>query len=168
MLPWTRVIFLGTSASGQRVAIIGRGGVCSRGASGCSGRGVRKRGIAPKHVGALGDAGGVGRRASGIGRARTASSIGGNNHDAIGNGYVSDEQRQLTRSRRARASAQRRRAKIFRCGHAIGLVAMNFSRLPMNIRANVFAAWNADWRYVACWIARRATGRDAGGCVACT
>jgi len=165
VLPWTRVIFFGTSASGQRAAIIGRGGVCSRAASGCSGHGVRKRGIAPNRVGEPGGAGGVGRRASGIVRARTASSIGGNNHNAIGNGCVSDGPRQLTRNRRARASAQHRRAKIFRRGPVIDLVAMSFFRFPMNIRASTFAAWRAVWLYVGCWIARRVTGRDAGGCV---
>ena len=89
-LPWTRVIFFPTSTGGQRVALIGPDGACSRVASGCSGRGVRKRAIAPKRVGVRGGAGGVGRRASGIVPARTASSIGSNNHDVIGNGCVSD------------------------------------------------------------------------------
>ena len=165
MLPWTTVIFFGTSASGQRAAIIDRDDVCSRAASGSSGRGVHKRGIAPNRVGTLGGVGGVGGLASSIVPARTASSIGGNNPDAIGNGSVSDGQRQLTRSRRARASAQRRRAKIFRRGRVIGLVAMSFSRFPMSIRASVFAVWRAVWLYGGCWIARRVTGHDAVGCV---
>lgn len=166
MLPWTTVIFFGTSASGQRAAIIDRDDVCSRAASGYSGRGVLKRGIAPNRVGALGDAGGVGGPARSIVPAKTASSIGGNNHDAIGNGCVSDGQRQLAKSRRARASAQRRRAKIFRRGRVIGLAATNFSPFPMNIRASAFAVWRAVWLYVGCWIARHVTGRDVGGCVA--
>jgi hypothetical protein len=165
VLPWTTVIFFATSASGQRAAILDRDAVCSRAASGSSGRGVHKRAIAPNRVGTLGGVGGVGGPASSIVPARTASSIGGNNPDAIGNGSVSDGQRQLTKSRRARASAQRRRAKIFRRGRVIGLVAMSFSRFPMSIRASVFAAWRAVWLYVGCWIARRVTGRDAGGCV---
>jgi hypothetical protein len=165
VLPWTRVIFFGTSGSGQRVASTGRDGVCSRAVIGCFGRGVRTLAIAPSRVGTLGGVGGVGGPASSIVRARTASNIGGNSPDAIGNGCVSDEQRQLTGSHRARASAQRRRAKIFRRGRVIGLVAMSFSRFPMSIRASVFAAWRAVWLYGVCWIARRVTGRDAGGCV---
>jgi hypothetical protein len=164
MLPWTRVIFFGTSASGQRAATsIGPGGVCSRAASGCSGRDVRKRAIAPKCVGAPANAGGVGGRARSTVRAPTASSNGGNNHGGIGNGCASDAERQLRRRRRARASAQRQRAEIFRRGRALGLAAMSFSRFPMNIRASVFAAWRAVWLYVGCWIAKRVTGRDAGG-----
>ena len=91
MLPWTSVIFFGTSPSGQWAAVIDRDDVCSRGASGCSGRGIRKLGIAPKRVGTPGGAGGVGRQASGIGPVTTASSIGGNSHNAIGNGCVSNE-----------------------------------------------------------------------------
>lgn len=162
MLPWTNDIFFGTSTSGQRVAVIDRDDVCSRGASGCSGRGIHKLGIAPKRASTPGGAGGVGRQASGIGQVRTASSIGGNSHNAIGNGCMSDEHRQLTRSRRARASAQRRRAEIFRRGHAIVLVAMSFSRFPMNIRASIFAAWRAAWRYGACSTERHAIGSDGG------
>ena len=71
-LPWTRVIFFGTSASGQRAVIIGPGVVCSRAANGCSGRGIRERTIAVKRVSKRLGVGGVGRRASGIGRPRTA------------------------------------------------------------------------------------------------
>jgi hypothetical protein len=165
VLPWTTVIFFGTSGSGQRAAILDRDDVCSRAASGCFGRSVRKLAIAPSRVGTLGGVGGVGGPASSIVPARTASNIGGNSPNAIGNGSVSDEQRQRTRSRRARASAQRRRAKIFRRGRVIGLVAMSFSRFPMSIRASVFAAWRAVWLYGGCWIARRVTGHDAVGCV---
>ena len=72
----------------------------------------------------------------------------------IGSGGASGKRRQLTRKRRARASAQRQRAKIFRRGRAIGRVATNFSRFRMNIRASVFAAWRAAWLCVACWIAK--------------
>jgi hypothetical protein len=35
----------------------------------------------------------------------------------------------------------------------------------MNIRANVFAAWNADWLCVAFWIAKRAIRRGVAACV---
>ena len=49
-LPWTEAIVFVTSASGQRVVIIGPGVVFSKDANGCSGRGVRKRGIAARIV----------------------------------------------------------------------------------------------------------------------
>ena len=164
-LPWTEVIVFGTLASGQRAVIIGPGVVCSRDANGCSGRGVRKLAIAVKRVARQRDAGGVGRRASGIGRPSTAASGGGNRASGIGSDGASGKRRQLTRRRRARASAQRRRAKIFRLGPAIGRVATSFSVLPTNIRASVFAVWRADWLYVACWIAKRVTERGASASV---
>jgi hypothetical protein len=164
-LPWTEVILFGTSASGQRAVIIGLGVVCSRDANGCSGRGIRKRIIAVNHVNKRLDAGGAGRQASGIARPITAGSGGVNRAGGIGSGCANDKQRQLTRIRRARASAQRLRVKILRRGRAIGRVATNFSPSPMNIRASVFAVWRADWRCVASWIAKRVIGRGVGACV---
>jgi hypothetical protein len=95
-----------------------------------------------------------------------AAPIAKNKVGAIGSGGASGKRRQLTRMRRARASAYSPEAKIFRVGRAIGRVATNFSRCRMNIRANVFAAWRADWLCVACWIARRAIRRGVGACVA--
>ena len=70
---------------------------------------------------------------------------------------------QLTLSRRARASAQLWRKKIFRRGRATVQAAINFSLWLMNIRVSVFAAWPADWRYVACWTARRVIERGVDG-----
>jgi hypothetical protein len=32
----------------------------------------------------------------------------------------------------------------------------------MNIRAGVFAAWLAAWRYGGCWIGRGVIGNDGG------
>jgi hypothetical protein len=87
---------------------------------------------------------------------------GANSHDAIGSGSLSGRRRQLTRMRRARASAYRLQAKIFQANRAIGRVATNYSPFPMSIRASVFAAWNADWLCVACWIARHAIRRGVG------
>jgi hypothetical protein len=94
-----------------------------------------------------------------------ARSGGANSPGAIGSGSVNGKRRQLTRMRRARASAYRPQAKIFRARHAIGRVATRFSPFRMNIRASVFAAWNADWLYVAFWIGNHAIKRGVGTCV---
>jgi len=111
-LPWTEVILFVTSASGQRVVIIGPGAVCSRDANGCSGRGVRKHAIAAKVVSKRLVVGGVGRRTSVIGPAIKGASDGGTKVDGIDNGCTSAGPRQLTWQRSARASAQHPRAKI--------------------------------------------------------
>jgi len=125
---------------GQRVALIGRGVVCSRDANDHSGRGVRKRAIAAKVVSKQLGAGGVGRRASGIAPAILGASGGAPNRGGIGSGCVNGKSRQLTQSRCARASAQRHRAQIFRCAGASGRDATNNSMCSMNIRSGVFAA----------------------------
>lgn len=161
-LPWTEVIVLVTSARGQRVVIIGRGVVCSRAANGRFGRGVRKRVIAVNPVNRRRVAGGVVKRASGIERPSMARNAGGNRASGIARGGGNGKSRQLTRMRRARASAQRLRAPILRHGHAIGRVAMSISRFSMSIRAGDFAAWRAAWRCVVCWIARRGIERGVG------
>jgi len=153
------------SARGQRVVIIGRGVVCSKDANGSSGHGVRKRVIAVTYVKKRRGAGVVARRASGIERPSMARNVGGNRASGIASGCVHDQQRQLTRIYRARASAQRLGAKILRHDRVIGRVATSISRFPMTIRADVFAAWRAAWRYVACWIAKRGIGRDGSACV---
>jgi len=89
-----------------------------------------------------------------------------NNRGGIGIDRVStSQQRQLTKKRRARASAQRQLRKILRPGGVLDRVVMSFLPFPMNIRASVFAASRADGLCVACWIARRGIGRDDGGCV---
>ena len=111
-LPWTRVILFGTSASGQRVVIIGPGVACSKDANGRSGRGVRKHDIAAKVASKRLGAGGVGRRASAIERPTKVWSSGGTKVGGIGNGCVNVRPSQLTRKGRARASAQRQGAKI--------------------------------------------------------
>ncbi len=54
------------------------------------------------------------------------------------------------------------RAMILPGGPAIDRVVMSFSRSPMNNRASDSVVWPADWRYVACWIVRRAIGRGVG------
>jgi hypothetical protein len=163
-LPWTIVILFGTSANGQRAVVIGPGVVCSRAVNGCSGRGIHDRTIAVKSVATRLAAGGAGGRASGIVRPRTANNSDANNRSAIESGCARGKRRQLTRMRRARASASRRRIKIFRDGRAPGLVATSFSRFPMNNRASVFAVWRADWLCVACWIATSDTRRGVGAC----
>jgi hypothetical protein len=161
-LPWTEVILFVTSASGQRAVIIGLGVVCSRDANGCSGRGVRKHAIVAKVVSKRLDAGGVGRRASVIGRRTRVWSGGETKVGGTGNDSASGKPRQLTRSRCARASAQHQRAKIFRHGGANDRVATNISKSNMNNRASVFAAWRAAWLCVACWIGSRATAHGVG------
>jgi len=164
-LPWTKVILFGTSASGQRAVIIGPCVVCSRDANGCSGHGIHDRPIAAKIVATRLATGSGGGRASGIARPRTASNSDVNNRSAIESGCASSKRRQLTRNRRARASALPRNLKIFRGGRAIGLAATSFSQFRMNIRASDFAVWRADWRYVACWIVNRVIERGVGACV---
>ena len=158
--PWTEITSFGTSANGQRaVIIIGRGVVCSRGVNGRSGHGIHDHTIAVKTVATRLATGGAGGRASSIGRPRTASNTDANSRSDIESVCASGKQRQLTRSRRARASAMRRSRKIFWDGRAFGLVATSFSPFPMNIRTNVFAVWRAAWRYVVYWIAKQATRR---------
>ena len=88
-----------------------------------------------------------------------------NSHGVIASGSVSGTPRQLTLLSRARASAYSLQAKIFRASRAIDRVATNFSAFLMNIRASVFAAWNADWLCVACWIVKRAIRRGGDPCV---
>jgi hypothetical protein len=164
-LPWTEVILLVPSASGQRAVIIGPGVVCSRDANGRSGRGVRKHVIAAKVVGKQLDAGGVGKRASAIARPTKVWSVDATRRSGIGSGGASGTLRQLTRSRCARASAQHQRTKILRRAGVNGRVATSFSPSRMNTRAGVFAAWGVDWLCVACWIASRVIGRVVGACV---
>jgi hypothetical protein len=162
-LPWTRIIFFVTSDGGQRVVGIGRGVVCSRGVNGCSGRGIHVRIIAVKRAGVRRGVGVLGKRASGIGRRRTANSGVGNSRNGVGSVCVSGRRDQLTCRRRARASASRQAAKISLCGHATGPVATRFSALRMNIRPSGFAVWRAAWLCVACWIVRRVIERDVVG-----
>ena len=163
-LPWTILILFGTSANGQRAVIIGPGAVCSRAVNGCSGRGIHDRTIAVKSVATRLAAGDAGGRASGIARPRTASNSDANSRSDIENACACGERRQLTRIRRARASAWHRNRKIFRDGRAIGLVVTSFSHFRMTIRASAFAVWRAVWLCVACWIATRDTRRGVGAC----
>jgi hypothetical protein len=88
-LPWTTVIFFGTSANGQRAVIIGPGCVCSRDANGCSGRGIGERIIAVKAVGRRHATGSVGGRARSIGRPSKGATGGRNKIGAIGSDSVS-------------------------------------------------------------------------------
>ena len=167
-LPWTRVILSVTSASVQRAVGSGPGVVCSRAANGGIGRGVLVRTIAATRAGARPDAGGAGGPASATGPARWAKNAGVSRVGAIGSAAASGQRRQLTRSGWTRASALRRRLRIFRGGRAIDRAVTNYSPLPMNISASVFAAWRADWPYGACWIGRAAcasvvAGSGAGG-----
>jgi hypothetical protein len=164
-LPWTEVILLVTSLSGQRAVIIGPGVVCLRDANGCSGRGVHKHAIAAKVVSKRLGAGGVGKRAGVIEPAMVDASAGASRRGGIGSGCANAKRRQLTWLCRTRASAQHQRAKISRRGAANGQDAMNISRSSMNIHASVFAAWRAAWLCVACWTERHVIGYVVGVCV---
>ena len=139
-LPWTEVIVLVTSVSVQRAVVIGPGVVCSRDANGCSGRGVRKHVIAAKVVRKQLDAGGVGKRASGIARPTKVWSGDATRRSGIGSGDASGTWCQLTRSRCARASAQHQRTKMVQRDGVNGRVVTNTSMSSMNMRASVFAA----------------------------
>src|SRR5207302_4980026 len=162
-LPWTKVILFGTLANDQRAVFIGPGVVCSRAVNGCSGHGIHDRTTAVKSVATRLVIGSAGVRVSGIALPRTASNSDANSRNAIESGC--GKRRQLTRSRRARASALRWSRKIYQGDHVIGRAATNNSSFPMNIRVSDFAAWRADWRYVACWIVKRVIGRGVGSCV---
>jgi hypothetical protein len=163
-LPWTSIIFHGTSASGQRVVIIGPGVVFSKDAKGRSGRGVRKHGIAAKVVSKRLGAGVGGGRVSAIEPAIVDASDVATRRGGIGSGCANAKWRQLPWNCRTRASAQHQRAKILRRGAANGPVVTNISKSSMNIRASVFAAWRVAWLCVACWTARHVTGRVVGAC----
>lgn len=129
-----------TSASDQRAVIIGPGVVCSRDANGRSGHGVRKHVIAAKVVSKQLDAGGVGKRASGIARPTKVWSGDAIRRSGIGSGGASFKPRQLMRKCCARASAQHHRTEIVRRDGVTGRVATNIFLSGMNIRASVFAA----------------------------
>jgi hypothetical protein len=150
------------SASGQRVVVLGLGVVCSRVASGYSGRGVRKRVIAAKLVSVRRGAGVVVERASGIAARTAVANGGGVKVGGIGSASASGPRRQLRLIRCVRASAQHREAKFFWLGGVNGRVAMSTSRSSRSIRAGVFVVWRVAWRCVACWIARRVTGPGGG------
>ncbi len=163
-LPWTNIIFYGTSVSGQRVVIIGPGGVFSKDANGRFGHGVRKHVIAAKVVSNRLDAGGFGKRASGIALPTKVWSGVATRRGGIDSDGASVKLRQLTRSGCARASAQHQRTKIVRRDGVNGRDATNISMSSMNIRVSVFAAWRVAWLCVACWTERRVTGRVVGAC----
>jgi hypothetical protein len=163
-LPWTTVIVLVPSANGQRAVLIGPGVVCSRVANGCSGRAARKHAIAVRPVRKRLGVGGVGRRASAIETPTTGVSGAATRPSVIGSGGA--RRRQLTGICRARASAQPRNATLFRHAAASGRVATKHSPCRMSIRASVFVAWRAAWRYVASSTASRVIEPGAGGCVA--
>lgn len=124
------------------------GVVCSRDANGRSGPGVLKHATAAKVVSKRRGDGGVGKRAGVTARPTKVWSGGATRHRGIGSGGASGEPRQLTRSRCARASAQRQGAKILRRGDVNGRDATNISRSSMNNRADVFCS-------VACRLALR-------------
>jgi len=85
-------------------------------------------------------AGGVGRRASVIGRPTKVWSGGVSRRSGIGGVGASGKWRQLRRSRCARASAQHPRRKMVQRDGVNGRVVTNISKSSMNIRASVFAA----------------------------
>jgi len=141
------------------------GVVCSRAVNVCSGHHIHDHTIAVKRVATRLVAGDAGGRARSIGQPRTASNTAANSRSDIESAYAIGKRRQLTGSRRARASALRRSRKIFRDGRALGRVATSFSSFRMNGRASDFAVWRAAWRYVVCSTAKVATRRGVGACV---
>lgn len=88
-LPWTNLIFFGTSANVQRAVVIGRDDVCSRAVNGCTGRGIGARVIAVKRVGRGRPVGVVVRPATSIERARRVGNAGVNKVGVIGSGSES-------------------------------------------------------------------------------
>ena len=64
--------------------------------------------------------------------------------------------------RRARASASRCGRRFLRAAVRSAGLLRHFLRSSMNTRAGVFAVWRAAWRYVACWIGKRAIGSGVG------
>ena len=174
-LPWTRVILHFGSTSGQKGAVRGPDGACSRDANGCSVRVVPARIIAAKPVAKRPSGGVVGVRANGTGRRKRGASGVGSRVGGIGSGFANGPSsrgpsiqpsnrstRQLTRNRRARASAQSRNPRKSRRGRVVGRVATNSSRWRMNIRASDSAGRRAAWLCVACWIGSRVIDRVVG------
>jgi len=85
--------------------------------------------------------------------------VGGSSSGVTGSGVATGPGR--TRRRRAWASAQLVRAKIFWNGSVIGPVVTSCSGWRMLVPTGIFAVSYVAWRYGACWIARR--GIDSGG-----
>jgi hypothetical protein len=106
--------------------------------------------------------GGKSKRAGVIEPAPAVGSNGAGSIGVIGSGGASGQQRQLTGRRRARVSAQRVAAKIFRSGCVIGRVVTSFSSWRRRVPAGVFAVWLAAWRYGGCWSERRVIERGVG------
>jgi hypothetical protein len=136
--------------------------VCSRAVSIGSRRPVRKAAIAVWTVATRRGVGGKSKRAGVIEPAPAVGTNGVSSIGVIGSGGASGRRRQLTGRRRARVSAQRVAAKIFRSGCVIGRVVTLFSSCRGRARAGVFAVWRAAWRYGGCWSARRVIESGAG------
>jgi hypothetical protein len=136
--------------------------VCSRAVSIGSRQPDRKAVIAVWPVATPLGAGGKSKRVGVIEPAPAVGSNGASSSGVIGSGGASGQRRQLTGQRRARVSAQRVAAKVFRSGCVIGRVVTPFSSCRERVRAGVFAAWRAAWRYGGCWSGRRVIESGVG------
>lgn len=126
-LPWARRHFIISHRQGKGPAVLGeRVGACLRGASAGSRRRIPRVGIAALRAGKRRGVGGGRKRAGDIGPAQRGVSGGGRNSSAIGSGGVSWRQRRQ-QCRRARASAQPRRAKISSSASVLGLAVTSRS-----------------------------------------
>ena len=169
-LPWARRHFSISARHGQGPGRPGAPVVaCSKAVSNGFSRLTPRLVIAAPPVGRRRSAGGAGRPASAIGPVATASNGGGSSSAAtaaaVGNDWRrTGAVRRRARPGRARASAQRPPTRVFRPGPARDRVVTTCLSCGMSRPRNVFARRCAAWRYVACWIARRATGSaaDAG------
>ena len=146
--------------------IIGPGGVCSKDANGCSGRGIGDLIFA---VEACQQAAQRWRRWKASQQYR-ATEQGKERRRKQSKRYRQRQRERQAASADADSSRegqriQRRPAKIFRERRAIGRGVTSFSPFPMNIRTSVFAVWRADWLCVACWIGKHVIRRGGGACV---
>lgn len=146
----------------RRVVPVEVGVAFSKAVNSRSSQAVPKHDIAVKLAGKRPDGGVACKRAVVIGPAPRGVRVGVSSSGVIGNAVGNVRQRQLPRRRRARASAQPVRARIFANGCASGRAAMSRLSSSTRLRAGVFAVWPAGWRYDACWIARRGIGNDDG------
>jgi hypothetical protein len=136
----------------------------------------RRRGVTAARVAATQPgAGGVGMPVSTTGPARRARSGGVRKVGVIANAGGSKRPRgwpafrerlQLTRSRRARASAQPSHLRVLSGGLAAGRVVTNFFRCDRVRRISISVRALAVGCYDGCSIAKP-TGSDVGMCVGC-
>lgn len=167
-LPWAHLHFSIGAPPGQGPGPPGAPVVaCSKAVNNASCRRIPRPVTVAPPVGRQRSVGGDGKPVNAIGPATTASNGDASSNAAIAAAVANDwpragAVRRRTRPGRARASAQWPPTRILRPGPARDRVVTTCWSCGRSRPRNVFARPCAAWRYVACWIARRATGSAAG------